>query len=79
MECVNCRSEKVFTQMVPVNKRKRMPFKIFINYVLNSGGIMLFVLPVIGWIVIVLMYLRGAKVSSEIWSICQDCGFQWKQ
>lgn len=79
MKCVNCNGENVFTQIIPVNKRKRMPFKLFMNMVLGREQFLLIMLPVVGWLVLLIIYLRGYKIASETWSICQDCGYKWEQ
>jgi hypothetical protein len=79
MICERCGSNNIFTQIVTVNKRKRLPFKLFVNTLFSSGQIMFIILPVIGWIAILLLYLYGYKASPETWSICQNCGYRWEQ
>lgn len=74
MKCSKCGSENVNTQIISVNKRGRLKFSMFMQALLMNSGFILVFIPLIGWFIILFMYLRGYKIQNETWSICQNCG-----
>jgi hypothetical protein len=79
MKCIACGSERTFNQIIGVNKRGRLPLKSFLFLLSKSADTAILIcIPIIGWLIIIIMYIRGYKIDKESWSICQDCGFRMK-
>lgn len=80
MKCIKCGSENVNVQIIPVNKRGHYTFKVFWQTLMMYSPMLaiLLLLPLIGWAILAIMYLRGYKITSEEWSVCQNCGYREK-
>lgn len=78
MICKKCGSGKVDVQIIPVKKRGHYTFKVFWQTLLAYSPMLalLLMIPLIGWGILLVIYLRGYKISSEEWAVCQECGYR---
>ncbi|MDF2610825.1 MAG: Double zinc ribbon [Lachnospiraceae bacterium] len=76
--CPKCFQKNIKIELFKVNKRKPYGLKTFFAALsMQSNGLfLLLILPVLGWIILFIIYKRGYKVTEETWMICQNCGFR---
>lgn len=69
MLCQKCGSSNVQTQAVAENKKRGCLSTLLYVFLLC--------VPVIGWIAL-FMLIRGNKSKTQVYAVCQNCGYKQK-